>query len=89
MVCPLTAPVAASAAIDMMEPTRKKPLIVPRSRAPSLRCHTSAIGGPPIAVAVPSTPEAAPARTTLRRARHRDPAEAGQRHAGQDDERRA
>ena len=67
IVCPLTAPVAARATIDITEPTRKKPLIVLRNRAPSLRCHTRAIGGPPMAVAVPRTPEAAPASTTLRR----------------------
>ena len=47
------------------EPTRKNPLIVPRSCAPLLRCHTSAIGGPPIAVAVPSRPDAAPASSDV------------------------
>ena len=61
-----TASVTASTAIDSTDPTRKNPLIVPRNRAPLVFCHTNAIGDPPIDVAVPSTPDVAPASTRLR-----------------------
>jgi hypothetical protein len=67
MVDPSTAPVNGNTAIEITEPTRKNPLIVPRIRPPLLFCHTNAIGGPPIPVAVPKTPEVAPASTRLRR----------------------
>lgn len=60
------APTQARAVRDMMAPTRKKALMVPRIWDFDEPCHTRAIGGPPMDVAVPRIPEAAPAAATVR-----------------------
>ncbi|WP_425587017.1 NAD(P)-dependent oxidoreductase [Streptomyces violaceusniger] len=62
-----TAPVAARVARLITEPAGKNPLIVARSRGPLSRCRTMAIGGPPMAVAVPISPDIRPASSTDRR----------------------
>jgi hypothetical protein len=51
----------------------------------SLSCHTSAIGGPPMDVAVPSTPDTAPATTTLIRVEGGDQPKSVRANAGDHD----
>lgn len=57
----VTAPASPSDTMEIDEPTIKNPLMVPRSRGPWCPCQSRAMGGPPMEVAVPVIPEAAPA----------------------------